>query len=250
MCLTSSCRMSSVVLVRNEQDFRGKPGPPLKDKLESPKRKIPGWPKEKSELPKKSRKGCSGEGKCWPFLEWACLQDFSQIVTEVFLFTKNGFCQTGPNAILWKSVKSTLIFLPQKISGILITICIDKQAQGNQLWTISHKLCYISAEKATYIVFIFSHKVCSSVSTACEANAMALKCEYVDGAWWHLRCGQVSVAKIGTGLLRPRQGDGTAVQVGRIRVKCSLWTSWTNQGKEEQLIGGHMSWACCAEIKK
>ena len=71
-------------------------------------------------------------------------------------------------------------------------------------------------------MFIFSHKV-FSVTTACdcEANAMAFKCEYVDGAcaWWHLRCGQVSVAKIGTGLLRPRQGDGAAVQVGRIRVK-------------------------------
>ena len=73
-------------------------------------------------------------------------------------------------------------------------------------------------------------------------------CGIVDGAWWHLRCRQVSVAKIGTGLLRLRQGDGTAVQVGRIRVKCSLWTSWTNRGKEERLIGGHMSWTCCAEV--
>ena len=61
----------------------------------------------------------------------------------------------------------------------------------------------------------------------------------MDGAWWHLRCGQVSVAKIGTGLLRPRQGDGTAVQVGQIRVKCSFWTSWTNRGKEERSIGQH-----------
>ena len=220
MCLTSSCRMSSVVLVRNEQDFRGKPGPPLKDKLESPKRKIPGWPKENQIWPKKKPQKLFGvKANVGLFLEWTCLREFSEIVSEVFLFTKNGFCQTGPNAILWISLKSTLIFWPQKNSGILITICIDKQAQGNQLWTISHELCYISAEKATYIVFIFSHKVCSSVSTACEANAMALKCEFVDGAWWHLRCGQVSVAKIGTGLLRPRQGDGTAVQVGRIRVK-------------------------------
>ena len=77
-----------------------------------------------------------------------------------------------------------------------------------------------------------------------QCNGVEMWVCIADGAWWHLRCRQVSVAKIGTGLLRPRQGDGAAVQVGRIRVKCSLWTSWTNWGKEERLIGGHMSWTC------
>ena len=54
--------MSSVVLVRNKQDFRGKSGPPQGEMSEPLKRKIQARPKEKSELPKKSREVARGEG--------------------------------------------------------------------------------------------------------------------------------------------------------------------------------------------
>ena len=39
--------MSRVVLVRNEQDFPGKPGPPLKRKVAAAQKKNPIWPKKK-----------------------------------------------------------------------------------------------------------------------------------------------------------------------------------------------------------
>ena len=73
-------------------------------------------------------------------------------------------------------------------------------------------------------------------------------------------CGWCLVAfKMRTGLSRQDWDGSLATQTGGRRCCsswkdqsqiCSLWTSWTNQSKEERLIGGHMSWACCAEIKK
>ena len=136
-----------------------------KEKSEDGQKKNQIWPK-------KSRKSCSGWRQMLFFfwIDHACASSPPpKLFRKFFLLTKNGFWQTGPNSILWKSVRSTLIFWPLKN--------LYWRAQGNQLWTVSHELCYISSEKATYIVFIFSYKVFSmSTACGCEPNALALKC--------------------------------------------------------------------------
>ena len=52
--------MSSVVLVRNEQDFRGKPGPALKRNVGTAQKKNPSMPKRKIRVAQKKPRGGSG----------------------------------------------------------------------------------------------------------------------------------------------------------------------------------------------
>ena len=91
ICLTSSCRMSSVVLVRNEQDFPGKPGPPLKRKVAAAQKKNPRTAKRKIRFgQKKAAKVVRGEGKCCFFFGLTMLARVlpPQIVSEVFFAHK------------------------------------------------------------------------------------------------------------------------------------------------------------------
>ena len=62
--------------------------------------------KEKSDLAKKKpQKLFWVKANVGLFLEWTCLRELSEIVSEVFLFTKNGFCQTKQVPILFSGNK-------------------------------------------------------------------------------------------------------------------------------------------------
>ena len=184
-----------------------------KEKSQPLKRKIRGRPKEKSDLAKKKPQKLFGvKANVVFFLDWPCLREFSppKLFRKFFLLTKNGFWQTGPNSILWKSVRSTLIFWPLKN--------LYWRAQGNQLWTVSHELCYISSEKATYIVFIFSH---FHRCVVCPQHVKPMQWRWNVSMW---NCGWCLVAfKMQTGLGRQDWDGSLATQTGG-RHCCSSWT--------------------------
>ena len=83
--------------------------------------------KEKSKHAQKKNQSCPKKAARWfgvkanvsLFLELTCLQEFSQIVSEVFLLTKNGFCHFYSLEIS----KINPYFFTPKNSGILKTIC-------------------------------------------------------------------------------------------------------------------------------
>ena len=184
-----------------------------KEKSQPLKRKIRGRPKEKSDLAKKKPQKLFGvkANVVFFWIDHACASSPPpKLFRKFFLLTKNGFWQTGPNSILWKSVRSTLIFWPLKN--------LYWRAQGNQLWTVSHELCYISSEKATYIVFIFSH---FHRCVVCPQHVKPMQWRWNVSMW---NCGWCLVAfKMQTGLGRQDWDGSLATQTGG-RHCCSSWT--------------------------